>query len=64
MTAPAPKRKPPGRDYILLLLNLLIVLALIGSVALTVMGQQQIMMVMAGPMGLLVLLATARRRKR
>ena len=64
MTTPSPNKKKPGRDYILILLNILIVIALAGSVTLTIMGQQQMMMIMAGPMGLLVLLATSRRLRR
>jgi len=52
------------RDYVLLLLNILILLMLAGSVALTVTGQTGLTIAMAGPLGFLVLLAGLRRRKK
>ena len=62
MTTPQGKKQKP--DYILLILNILIVVMLIGSVSLTISGQQDVMMAMAGPMGLVVILAGLRRGRR
>lgn len=54
----------PKRDYLLIFLNVMIVLLLIGSLALTLSGQRQALIAFAGPMGLLVILAGLRRRRR
>ena len=59
-----PNPRPPRRDYVLLLLNVLIVLLLVGSIALTISGQRGATMAMVGPLGLLVILAGLRRRRR
>lgn len=61
MTNPQRKKQ---RDYLLIVLNIIIVLLLISSVTLTIMGHTEATMAMAGPMGLLVLFAGMRRRRK
>ena len=61
---PPPTPPPKKRDYILILLNILIILFLGGSLALTISGQPGATVALAGPLGLLVILAGLRRRKR